>query len=55
MSVPEQNRGDLNAGWGVHNRVTDDAEFACWFYEDSAIDAITIAPERIPDAWREIV
>jgi hypothetical protein len=49
------NRRDVKAGWGTHNRVTEDSEFVTWFYEDSTVPAISIEPERIPSAWRDVV
>lgn len=43
---------DERAGWAAHNRITDEAEFARWFYEDSCFEAIDINPEPIPATWR---
>jgi hypothetical protein len=43
---------DLELGWGGQNRITDEAEFERWFYEDSGFDNIEIAPEPIPPSWR---
>jgi Glycosyl transferase family 2 len=49
------NPRDLEAGWGVHNRITDDADFERWFYEDSAVDGVPIRLEEIPAPWRRVV
>jgi hypothetical protein len=46
------NDHDLAQGWAAHNRITDETEFARWFYEDSGFDNIPIAVESIPPAWR---
>ncbi len=44
---------DEEQGWAVHNRITDEAAFEHWFYEDSCFEGFAIVPERIPAAWRE--
>jgi hypothetical protein len=49
------NERDLEAGWGVHNRVTEDAEFERWFYGESVRGGLPIAPEQIPAAWKRVV
>ena len=30
------NQRDLDAGWAVHNRITEEEEFERWFYEDDS-------------------
>lgn len=42
---------DLSVGWASHNRITDEQEFARWFYADSNADWTEIAIEPIPAAW----
>lgn len=49
------NERDLEAGWAIHNRVTEDAEFERWFYTDSAVPGIELVPEEIPPPWRQVV
>jgi hypothetical protein len=49
------NERDLEEGWGIHNRVTEDAEFERWFYEDSAVETIDLVPERINPLWKGTV
>ena len=46
------NERDVELGWASHNRITDDAEFARWFYEDSNVAWNELVVERIPAAWR---
>jgi hypothetical protein len=48
------NQRDLDEGWGTHNRITEDAEFERWFYEDSCFEQfeIPVEPEPIPEIWR---
>jgi hypothetical protein len=43
---------DVAEGWARHNRITDEEEFARWFYEDSNINLVKVAITRIPSAWR---
>ena len=43
---------DARERWAIHNRVTEDAEFERWFYEDSCFPNLEIQPERISPAWR---
>lgn len=43
---------DARRGWAAHNRITGEAEFERWFYEDSCFDTIEIRPEPIPASWR---
>jgi hypothetical protein len=43
---------DERERWAFHNRITDEAEFRRWFYEDSCFEGIPIKPERIPESWR---
>jgi glycosyl transferase family 2 len=45
---------DARAGWALHNRITDEAEFERWFYEDSCFEDFEIKPERIPPSWRGV-
>jgi hypothetical protein len=46
------NERDIELGWASHNRITDEAEFARWFYEDSNVAWNELVVERIPAAWR---
>jgi hypothetical protein len=46
------NEHDLAEGWASHNRITDEADFARWFYEDSCFDWIEMVVEPIPESWR---
>ena len=46
------NERDVELGWASHNRITDEAEFARWFYEDSNVAWNELVVERIPAAWR---
>ena len=46
------NERDVELGWASHNRITDEAEFARWFYEDSNVAWNEVVVERIPTAWR---
>ncbi len=48
------NERDVELGWARHNRITDDAEFARWFYEDSNVGWTEIVIEPIPAAWRDV-
>jgi Glycosyl transferase family 2 len=43
---------DVEQAFGTHNRITADEQFERWFYEDSGVDGVTVAPEEIPPAWR---
>ena len=53
-SVPWNER-DLEHGWGVHNRVTEDQEFERWFYERPALANYDLVPEPIGDVWKSVV
>jgi hypothetical protein len=46
------NDHDLAMGWATHNRITDEAEFARWFYEDANVEWTEIVVEPIPASWR---
>ena len=46
MDLDEQNR------WALHNRITDEAEFGRWFYEDSCFPGLEIKLEEVAPAWR---
>jgi hypothetical protein len=46
------NKHDVDQGWAYHNRITEDTEFARWFYEDSNTAWSEIVVEPIPPAWR---
>jgi Glycosyl transferase family 2 len=46
------NERDVSLGWATHNRITDEAEFAQWFYEESNAEWNKIAIEPIPPPWR---
>jgi hypothetical protein len=43
---------DAREGWAAHNRITDEAEFQSWFYEDSCFEDVAINPEEIEPEWR---
>jgi hypothetical protein len=49
------NEKDLEAGWGTHNRVTQNGEFERWFYTDSTAPGIRVLPEPVPERWRAVV
>ena len=49
------NAKDLEAGWGTHNRVTQNGEFERWFYNDSTAPGIRVLPEPVPERWRAVV
>ena len=44
---------DEQEGWALHNRITEEAEFERWFYEDSCFERIEIRLEEIPPVWRD--
>lgn len=46
------NDHDVSLGWAGHNRITDEAQFARWFYEDSNAEWNELAVEPIPASWR---
>ena len=48
------NDRDVELGWASHNRITDEAEFGRWFYEDSNADWSEVVIEPIPAAWRSL-
>jgi hypothetical protein len=48
------NDRDVALGWASHNRITDEAEFARWFYEDSNAEWTEIVIEPIPSTWRAV-
>jgi hypothetical protein len=43
---------DVALGWASHNRITEEAEFARWFYEDSNATWNELLIEPIPPDWR---
>jgi Glycosyl transferase family 2 len=45
---------DERERWALHNRITDEAEFARWFYEDSCFEGLEIKLEEIPPAWHGV-
>ena len=45
---------DTEERWALHNRITDEAEFHKWFYEDSCFAALDINVERIAPVWHDI-
>ena len=45
---------DERKRWAIHNRITEEDQFARWFYEDSCFENLEIKPERIPERWREV-
>jgi hypothetical protein len=46
------NDEDVEQGWARHNRITEEAEFKRWFYEDSNAFWQELKIEPIPDAWK---
>lgn len=40
--------------WSIHNKITDEAEFERWFYEDSCFEDLDINVEEIPETWRDV-
>ena len=40
--------------WASHNRITEDAAFARWFYEDSNASWNPLVIEPIPAEWRGV-
>jgi hypothetical protein len=46
------NERDVALGWADHNRITDEAQFARWFYEDSNVAWNELVVEPIPAVWR---
>lgn len=46
------NERDVALGWASHNRITDESEFARWFYEDSNVAWNELVIEPIPGALR---
>jgi hypothetical protein len=46
------NDRDVELGWASHNRITDEEEFARWFYEDASVEWAEVVVEPIPAAWR---
>lgn len=45
---------DADERWAIHNRITDEAEFESWFYEDSCFDGFEMRVERIDPMWRGV-
>jgi hypothetical protein len=46
---------DDREGWAVHNRITEEAAFNRWFYEESGFagfDVYKVQVEEIPPIWR---
>jgi hypothetical protein len=44
---------DLGEGWGRHNRIVDEAEFARWFYSENTFDELQpLRIQPIPAAWK---
>jgi hypothetical protein len=48
------NDHDVAEGWAEHNRITDEQEFARWFYEDSNTTWSEVQIEAIPPDWRSV-
>lgn len=46
------NEHDVSEGWASHNRITDEEEFARWFYEDTNAFWTEMEIEPIPPEWR---
>lgn len=45
------NERDLGESWASHNLITEEAEFARWFYEDSCFDSIEMVVEPMAPVW----
>jgi hypothetical protein len=45
------NQRDLDERWGYQNLITEPAEFAAWFYNDSW-GCSSINVEQIPEHWK---
>lgn len=43
---------DDDAGWAVHNRLTEGEEFRRWFEESLGVDGFPLHLEEVPAAWR---
>lgn len=43
---------DQREAWAVHNQITEEHEFARWFFEDSSCEGIEIKPEKVRATWR---
>jgi hypothetical protein len=44
---------DLREGWGRHNKIVDEAEFARWFYTENTFGELqTLEVQPIPRTWR---
>lgn len=48
------NEHDLSLGWASHNLITEEKEFARWFYEDSNTSWTEIVIEPVPTAWKGV-
>jgi hypothetical protein len=49
-------KGDLDAGWGIHNLIVDGDEFEHWYYNEGCFEApMDLVVERIPERWRGVV
>lgn len=48
------NRNDVEMGWARHNRITEDAAFASWFYGDTNTSWNELVIEPIPSEWRGV-
>jgi Glycosyl transferase family 2 len=42
---------DEQLGWAAHNSITEEPEFARWFYEDSCFEDLDIHLEEIDPVW----
>lgn len=45
---------DESEGWAGHNRITEEAAFRRWFYEDNYFEQGKIRVELIPENWRGV-
>jgi glycosyl transferase family 2 len=48
------NERDVTLDWATHNRITEEAAFAHWFYEDTNVAWNEMIVERIPATWRGV-
>jgi hypothetical protein len=45
---------DADAGWAVHNLLTEPEPFDAWFFGDSGFPGVPVTPEPISEAWRSV-
>jgi hypothetical protein len=45
---------DADAGWAVHNLITESEPFDAWFFGDSGFPGVPVTLEPIPQTWRSV-